>query len=145
MTAAAGLVRAQKVRADNLSCVLRDEDFVVFAEPICKGIVTADVSWKRVSLSCPQHRFQNCPDVVPVVVSYSTNRQHAFIFHQRLATRELLARGGITLRDDRTMVCDDVPHEIKRPRHWRSPCGNRRRTRRSDETGSAGCLRSSAV
>ena len=82
MTTAAGLVRAQKVRAENAARFLRDEYFVVFAVPIRKRLVTADVSGKGVGFSRAQYGFQNCPDAVPVVVSCSTNREHAFIFDQ---------------------------------------------------------------
>jgi len=64
--AAALLVGLQKIRANNLGVLFRDEDFVAGSKPVIKGILARHLSRQRVCLAGANGVLQNRPDGVGV-------------------------------------------------------------------------------
>src|SRR5260370_6827548 len=60
--AAALLVGLQKIRANNLGVLFRDEDFVAGSKPVIEGILPPHVSPGRVCLAGSEPGLQDTPD-----------------------------------------------------------------------------------
>jgi len=76
VSAAAHLVRLEKVGAENPLRFFSDEDVMAFALPVFQRIAPAHVSREGIGLSCADHRLQDGPDRVAIVGSRASNHRH---------------------------------------------------------------------
>src|SRR6266849_10149973 len=64
--AATLLVGLQKIRANNVGVLFRDEDFVPGSKPVIEGFLARHLSRQRVCLAGADRRFQNRPNEIGV-------------------------------------------------------------------------------